>query len=69
LFLNWQELKELIGSIVVYFTYGGLLRSVAELTNEKFGAADQKVLIPAVVNMVEKDVQEIEEMKKVKKFE
>ncbi len=41
----------------------------SRLTNEKFGAADQKVLIPAVVNMVKKDVQEIEEMKKVKKFE
>ena len=54
---------------MVYFTYGGLLRPLAELTNEKFGAADQKVLIPAIVNMVKKDVQEIEEMKKVKKFE
>jgi hypothetical protein len=53
---------------VVHFKYGGLLRSL-ELTNEKFGAADQKVLIPAVVKTVKKDVQEIEEMIKIKKFE
>ena len=34
-----------------FSTYGGLLRSLAELTNEKFGTA-QKVLIPTVVNMI-----------------
>src|SRR5205823_3805234 len=38
--------------------YGGLLRSLAELTNEKFGAAAQKVLIPAVVNMIKKFMKE-----------
>lgn|SRR6187551_2315521 len=32
-----------------FSTYGGLLRSIADLTNEKFGAAGQKVLIPAGV--------------------
>jgi DNA helicase HerA-like ATPase len=37
-----------------FSTYGGLLRSLAELTNEKFGAAAQKVLIPAVVDMIKK---------------
>jgi DNA helicase HerA-like ATPase len=37
-----------------FSTYGGLLRSLADLTNEKFGAAGQKVLIPAVVNMIKK---------------
>jgi hypothetical protein len=37
-----------------FSTYGGLLRTLADLTNEKFGAAGQKVLIPAVVNMIKK---------------
>jgi uncharacterized protein len=37
-----------------FSTYGGLLRSLADVTNEKFGAAGQKVLIPAVVNMIKK---------------
>jgi uncharacterized protein len=37
-----------------FSTYGGLLRSLADLTNEKFGAAAQKVLIPAVVSMIKK---------------
>jgi DNA helicase HerA-like ATPase len=37
-----------------FSNYGGLLRSLADLTNEKFGAAGQKVLIPAVVNMIKK---------------
>ena len=32
-----------------FSTYGGLMRSLADLTNEKFGAASQKVLIPSVV--------------------
>ena len=41
-----------------FSTYGGLLRSLAELTNEKFGAAAQKVLIPAVVNMIKKFMKE-----------
>ena len=41
-----------------FSTYGGLLRSLAELTNEKFGAAGQKVLIPAVVNMIKKFMKE-----------
>jgi uncharacterized protein len=35
-----------------FSTYGGLLRALADLTNEKFGAAGQKVLIPAVVGMI-----------------
>jgi DNA helicase HerA-like ATPase len=37
-----------------FSTYGGLMRSLADLTNEKFGAASQKVLIPSVVNMIRK---------------
>jgi hypothetical protein len=41
-----------------FSTYGGLLRSLAELTNEKFGAAAQKVLIPAVVNMIKTFMKE-----------
>src|SRR5439155_24638862 len=41
-----------------FSTYGGLLRSLAELTNEKFGAAGQKVLIPAVVNMIKQFMKE-----------
>jgi hypothetical protein len=32
-----------------FSTYGGLMRSLADLTNEKFGAAGQKMLIPSVV--------------------
>lgn len=35
-----------------FSTYGGLMRSLADLTNEKFGAASQKMLIPSVVNMI-----------------
>jgi hypothetical protein len=35
-----------------FSTYGGLMRSLADLTNEKFGAASQKILIPKVVNMI-----------------
>ena len=31
-----------------FSTYGGLMRSLADLTNEKFGAASQKILIPKV---------------------
>ena len=41
-----------------FSTYGGLLRSLAELTNEKFGAAGQKILIPAVVSMINKFMKE-----------
>ena len=41
-----------------FSTYGGLLRSLADLTNEKFGAAGQKVLIPAVVNMIKNFMKE-----------
>ena len=41
-----------------FSTYGGLLRSLADLTNEKFGAAGQKILIPAVVNMIKKFMKE-----------
>ena len=41
-----------------FSTYGGLLRSLADLTNEKFGAAGQKVLIPAVVNIIKKFMKE-----------
>jgi uncharacterized protein len=41
-----------------FSTYGGLLRSLADLTNEKFGAAGQKVLIPAVVNMIKHFMKE-----------
>jgi uncharacterized protein len=37
-----------------FSTYGGLMRSLADLTNEKFGAASQKVLIPSVVNTIRK---------------
>ena len=37
-----------------FSTYGGLMRSLADLTNEKFGAASQKVLIPSVVNLIRK---------------
>ena len=37
-----------------FSTYGGLMRSLADLTNEKFGAASQKILIPKVVNMIKK---------------
>ena len=37
-----------------FSTYGGLLRSLADLTNERFGAAAQKVLIPHVVNIIKK---------------
>jgi DNA helicase HerA-like ATPase len=35
-----------------FSTYGGLMRPLADLTNEKFGAASQKVLIPTVVSMI-----------------
>lgn len=35
-----------------FSTYGGLMRSLADLTNEKFGAASQKMLIPSVVSMI-----------------
>ncbi|MGC1931899.1 MAG: ATP-binding protein [Candidatus Nitrosopolaris sp.] len=41
-----------------FSTYGGLLRSLAELTNEKFGTAAQKVLIPAVVDMIKNFMKE-----------
>jgi DNA helicase HerA-like ATPase len=41
-----------------FSTYGGLMRSLADLTNEKFGAASQKVLIPTVVNMIKKFMTE-----------
>jgi hypothetical protein len=41
-----------------FSTYGGLLRSLADLTNEKFGAAAQKVLVPTVVNMIKKFMKE-----------
>jgi hypothetical protein len=41
-----------------FSTYGGLIRSLADLTNEKFGAAGQKVLIPAVVNMIKNFMKE-----------
>jgi DNA helicase HerA-like ATPase len=41
-----------------FSTYGGLLRALADLTNEKFGAAGQKVLIPAVVSMVKNFMKE-----------
>jgi hypothetical protein len=41
-----------------YSTYGGLLRTLADLTNEKFGAAGQKVLIPAVVGMIKDFMKE-----------
>lgn len=41
-----------------FSTYGGLMRSLADLTNEKFGAASQKVLIPTVVNMIRKFMTE-----------
>jgi uncharacterized protein len=44
--------------MLAFSTYGGLLRSLADLTNEKFGAAGQKVLIPAVVNMIKKFMKE-----------
>ena len=40
------------------YLHWGLLRSLADLTNEKFGAAGQKVLIPAVVNMIKKFMNE-----------
>jgi uncharacterized protein len=43
-----------------FSTYGGLLRSLADLTNEKFGAAGQKVLIPTVVNMIKNFMKEKE---------
>ncbi len=41
-----------------FSTYGGLLRSLADLTNEKFGAAAQKVLVPTVVNRIKKFMKE-----------
>src|SRR6266516_8001354 len=41
-----------------FSTYGGLLRSLADLTNEKFGAVGQKVLIPTVVNRIKKFMKE-----------
>ncbi|MEP6575708.1 MAG: hypothetical protein ABJB85_04700 [Nitrososphaerota archaeon] len=41
-----------------FSTCGGLMRSLADLTNEKFGAASQKVLIPSVVNMIRKFMTE-----------
>jgi DNA helicase HerA-like ATPase len=41
-----------------FSTYGGLMRSLADLTNEKFGAASQKVLIPSVVNIIRKFMTE-----------
>jgi hypothetical protein len=44
--------------MIQFATYGGLLRSLADLTNEKFGAAGQKVLIPAVVNMIKHFMRE-----------
>jgi hypothetical protein len=44
--------------MIEFATYGGLLRSLADLTNEKFGAAGQKVLIPAVVNMIKQFMKE-----------
>jgi DNA helicase HerA-like ATPase len=39
-------------TIQQYSTYGGLVRSIAELANEKYGVAAQKVLIPPIVNMI-----------------
>jgi uncharacterized protein len=44
--------------MLAFSTYEGLLRSLADLTNEKFGAAGQKVLIPAVVNLIKKFMKE-----------
>lgn len=41
-----------------FSTYGGLMRSLADLTNEKFGAASQKILIPTVVNMIRRFMTE-----------
>ncbi|HEY9387761.1 MAG TPA: ATP-binding protein [Nitrososphaeraceae archaeon] len=37
-----------------FSTYGGLLRALAELTSEKYGAAGQKVIIPTIANMIKK---------------
>jgi hypothetical protein len=41
-----------------FSTCGGLLRSLSDLTSEKYGAAGQKVLIPPVANMIKKFIRE-----------
>ena len=35
-----------------YSTYGGLLSSVSELTNDRYQASSQKVLIPPIIDMI-----------------
>jgi hypothetical protein len=35
-----------------YSTYGGLLSSVPELTNDRYQASSQKVLIPPIIDMI-----------------
>ena len=41
-----------------YSKYGGLLHSLADLANEKYGVAAQKVLIPPIVDMIREFLKE-----------
>ena len=40
--------------VLQFSTYGGLLRSVSDIANEKFAGAGQKVLIPSVMDKIKK---------------
>ena len=39
-------------SVSHFATYGGLLQSIEELTNDKYGASAQKMLIPGIVDTI-----------------
>jgi hypothetical protein len=41
-----------------YTTYGGLVDTLTDILNEKFGSAPQKVLIPVIVDMVKNFMEE-----------
>ena len=43
-----------------YSTYGGLLSSVAELTNDRYQASSQKVLIPPIIDMINEFMEQRE---------
>lgn len=39
-------------SVMQFSTYGGLLRSIAELTNDRYQASAQKMLLPTIVGII-----------------
>lgn len=41
-----------------YRSYGGLLSTLADILGEKYGAADQKMLVPSIISMIKKFMKE-----------